>query len=141
MATPLEDKLRAVAEEHLNPLIEKRKALQAELASIEAEIDAAEKAIAGASGGGGGSTKSAPKKRAAQKASAPRDHVMETTTELLSDGGGKLGRKELLDLAKERLRSEGYGLTGLMQRFNKIVDEEPRFVARGTSVSLSAAHK
>lgn len=140
MATPLQDKLRAVAEEHLNPLLEKRKALKAELAQIEAEIDAAEKAIVGASSGGT-AAKSAPKKRAAQKASAPRDRVVEVAAKLLDKQGGKLARKELLDLCKEQLRGEGFGLTGLMQRFNKIMDEEPRFVGRGNSVSLSTAHK
>jgi hypothetical protein len=140
MATPLEDKLRAVAEEHLNPLLEKRKALRAELEVVEKEIDAAEKAIAGASAGAP-VKKAAAKKRSPQKASAPRDHVLEVATKLLDEKGGKLGRKDLLDVTKERLREEGYGLTGLMQRFNKLVEEEDRFVVRGNSVSLSAAHK
>ncbi|MEO0530240.1 MAG: hypothetical protein AAF266_06630 [Planctomycetota bacterium] len=141
MPTALEDKLRAVAEEHLNPLLERRKALREELAGVEAEIDAAEKAIAGAASGGTAGKSSGKRKRSAQKASAPRDHVVEVATKLLDKEGGKTGRKELLELCKEHLREEGFGLTGLMQRFNKIMDEEPRFVCRGNSVSLSAAHK
>ncbi|MEN0111028.1 MAG: hypothetical protein AAF805_09915, partial [Planctomycetota bacterium] len=78
------------------------------------------------------------KKRAPQKASAPRDHVLKTIETVLADAGGKLDRDELLVETKEKLRGEGYGLTGLMQRFNKIVTEEDRFAARANSVSLKA---
>ena len=141
MATPLQDKLRAVAEEHLNPLLERRKQLTAELAQVEIEIDAAEKAIAAASGGGVAKKSPAKKKRSPQKASAGRDRVLAVVTKQLSGAGGKIGKKELLELTKQQLKGEGFGLTGLMQRFNKLVDEEDRFAVKGNAVSLKAGHK
>lgn len=141
MSTPLQDKLREVAEQHLNPLLERRKELAAELEQVEIEIDAAEKAIAAASGGPATAKKSGGKKRAQQKASAGRERVLEVATKQLKDAGGKLGREDLLAATKVQLKEEGYGLTGLMQRFNKLVDEEDRFAAKGNSVSLKASHK
>ncbi|MEN0110465.1 MAG: hypothetical protein AAF805_07040, partial [Planctomycetota bacterium] len=102
----LQEKLRVVAEEHLGPLTERRDTLRAELAEVEKEIDAAEKAIAAASRSVDQAAAPAAKKtkkRAPQKASAPRDHVLKTIETVLADAGGKLDRDELLVETKEKL--------------------------------------
>jgi len=136
--TTLLEELRAVAEKKIEPLLTRREELRKELAEIDADLAAAQRALAALDGKPAEKPAKPTKKRRQQKRSAPEEEVLAKMAEVLEAGGGKMPRTDLLDTLKEKLALGGYGLTGLKQRFERLLGQDDRFACRGASVNLSS---
>lgn len=140
MSQSLLQEIKAVVDKRIDPLLNRRKELQAELETIEAEIGIAQQAISALEGKPAASAPQARVKatRKRNKSSASVEKVLEVMTAELKRGGGKLSKADLLGATKDKLKDAGFGLTGLKQRAEKLMAEEDRFVLKGNSVSMSA---
>lgn len=141
MSQTLLEELKAVADKRIDPLLERRTALEEELKDLNKEIATAQRAISVLEGKD--SAPAAPKiaekkSRKNNKPSASVEKVLEVLTAELKRGGGKLSKVDLVASAKEKLREAGFGLTGVKQRAEKILKESDQFACKGNSVSLSA---
>lgn len=141
MSQSLLQEIKAVVDKRIDPLLKRRKELQAELETIEAEIGTAQQAISALEGKPAASAQKAKVARKRNKSSASVEKVIEAMTAELKRGGGKLSKADLMEATKEKLKEAGFGLTGLKQRAEKLIVQEDRFVLKGNSVSMSAKAK
>lgn len=138
MPPTLLEELKAVADKRIDPLLKRREVLQKELDEIDAELAAAQKAIAALEGKSEAPAAKKPTTRKSNKKKASVEEVLKVMEAELKRLGGKIGVADHMDAVKDKLREAGYGLTGLKQRFEKLLKEDDRFVCKGKSVSLSA---
>lgn len=128
MAT-LTEKIKALVEAELGPLRIKRDKLQAELDAVNTEIAAAENAVPSL-------RKTVSKKKGVVRKPSPQLAKVTGIMTGLLEQNKDLSQDDLYELVKTKLAEEGFLLTGLSKRFEKILAENDRFIVSGDKINI-----
>jgi hypothetical protein len=131
MSSPFEEDMLAVVQKHLGPLEEQEKQLSLQLENVRRQIAGMRQTLEVIYPG----KKKGEKKRVNSRPTADEAQVLQAMTKAVKEAKS-ISRKDLQEKLKAKLAADGYALTGLPPRMEKLL-KEPRFEVKGETVSIA----